>query len=44
VTGVGDAQRAWALAQVKPPVSDPERFARVLATVTALDGAYAMTP
>jgi acyl-CoA dehydrogenase len=41
-TSASDAQRAWALAQVKAPVSDPERFGRVLETVTALDGAYAM--
>jgi alkylation response protein AidB-like acyl-CoA dehydrogenase len=37
-----DAQRAWALAQVRPPASDPDRASRVLAQVVGLSGAYEM--
>jgi acyl-CoA dehydrogenase len=37
-----EAQQAWALAQVRKPVVDAERFARVWSQVTALAGAYEM--
>ena len=39
-----EAQRAWALEHVRAPVVDAERFDRVFAQVTALDGAYEMRP
>lgn len=39
-----EAQQAWALDHVRKPVVDAERFERVLAQVTALDGAYEMRP
>jgi acyl-CoA dehydrogenase len=39
-----EAQQAWALDHVRKPVTDPERTGRVLAQVTALDGAYEMRP
>ncbi len=35
-------QQAWAIAQVRGPVVDQERFARVFAQVTGLAGAYEM--
>jgi acyl-CoA dehydrogenase len=38
------AQQEWALAAVRGPVSDAERFARVWAHVKAYDGAYEMRP
>ncbi|MCX2933870.1 acyl-CoA dehydrogenase family protein [Mycobacterium sp. CVI_P3] len=37
-------QQEWALAAVRKPVSDPDRFDRVWQQVKALDGAYAMRP
>ena len=37
-----DAQAAWALAQLRRPVQDPARAARVWAQVEALSGAYEM--
>jgi acyl-CoA dehydrogenase len=38
------AQQQWALAAVRGPVSDADRFARVWAHVKAYDGAYEMRP
>ncbi|WP_199442479.1 acyl-CoA dehydrogenase [Umezawaea beigongshangensis] len=38
------AQQAWALAQIRKPVVDEERFARAWARVEALSGAYEMRP
>ena len=38
------AQQQWALAAVRRPVADPDRFARVWAHVKAYDGAYEMRP
>jgi acyl-CoA dehydrogenase len=38
------AQQAWALEHVRKPVTDADRFGRVLEQVLALDGAYAMQP
>jgi acyl-CoA dehydrogenase len=38
------AQQEWALAAVRGPVSDADRFARVWAHVKAYDGAYEMCP
>jgi alkylation response protein AidB-like acyl-CoA dehydrogenase len=38
------AQQAWALEHVRKPVTDAERFGRVLEQVVALDGVYAMQP
>lgn len=38
------AQQDWALAAVRKPVADPERFDRVWAQVKDCDGAYAMRP
>ncbi len=35
-------QQAWALAHVRKPATDAERFARVWGQVTALSGAYEM--
>jgi acyl-CoA dehydrogenase len=37
-------QQAWALAHVRKPVADAERFARVWTRVEALAGAYEMRP
>nr|WP_206612336.1 acyl-CoA dehydrogenase family protein [Prescottella agglutinans] len=39
-----DAQQQWALAAIRKPVVDPERFARVWDQVAAYDGAYEMHP
>ncbi|MBQ0894740.1 acyl-CoA dehydrogenase [Micromonospora sp. U56] len=39
-----DAQAAWALTQVRRPVADPQRTARVWSQVAALSGAYEMNP
>ncbi len=39
-----EAQRAWAVAAVRPPAGDDGRFARVWGQVAALDGAYEMRP
>lgn len=41
-TSSTEAQQAWALAHVRKPAGDTERFARVWAQVTALAGAYEM--
>ncbi len=38
------AQQDWALAAVRKPVTDPDRFDRVWQQVRAYDGAYAMRP
>ena len=38
------AQQQWALAAIRKPVVDGERFARVWDQVVAYDGAYEMTP
>jgi len=38
------AQQEWALAAVRRPVADADRFARVWAQVKAYDGAYEMRP
>ncbi len=38
------AQQEWALAHVRAPAVDAERFGRVFAQVTALSGAYEMRP
>lgn len=38
------AQQQWALAAIRKPVVDGERFARVWDQVIAYDGAYEMTP
>ena len=38
------AQQQWALAAVRRPVANPDRFARVWAHVKAYDGAYEMRP
>lgn len=38
------AQQQWALAAVRKPVTDTDRFDRVWAQVKAYDGAYAMRP
>jgi acyl-CoA dehydrogenase len=38
------AQQEWALAAVRRPVADADRFARVWAHVKAYDGAYEMRP
>lgn len=43
-TSSTEAQQAWALAQIRKPAGDGERFARVWAQVTALAGAYEMRP
>lgn len=42
--GVTDEQAALALAAVRRPVADPQRFARVWAEVEALSAAYEMNP
>jgi len=39
-----DAQQLWALAAIRKPVVDPERFARVWDQVAGYDGAYEMRP
>ncbi|MFF5174677.1 acyl-CoA dehydrogenase [Micromonospora sp. NPDC000089] len=39
-----DEQAAWALTQVRRPVADPARTARVWSQVEALSGAYEMNP
>ncbi len=38
------AQQDWALAAVRKPVTDADRFDRVWGQVKAYDGAYAMRP
>jgi acyl-CoA dehydrogenase len=38
------AQQDWALASIRKPVGDAERFTRVWERVRALDGAYEMAP
>ena len=38
------AQQDWALAAIRKPVPDAERFGRVWERVRALDGAYEMAP
>lgn len=38
------AQQAWALAAVRKPVADSDRFNRVWSEVAAYDGAYEMRP
>ena len=39
-----DAQAAWALAAIRRPAADPQRFARVWSQVEALSDAYEMHP
>ncbi|WFR71537.1 acyl-CoA dehydrogenase [Prescottella defluvii] len=39
-----DAQQQWALAAIRKPVVDSERFARVWEQVAGYDGAYEMRP
>jgi acyl-CoA dehydrogenase len=39
-----EAQRDWALAHVRQPAGDADRFARVWEAVEALAGAYEMSP
>ncbi|MEO5874869.1 MAG: acyl-CoA dehydrogenase [Streptosporangiaceae bacterium] len=39
-----DAQQEWALAQIKRPVADARRAARIWGHVEALSGAYEMNP
>lgn len=39
-----DAQQQWALANIRKPVADPERFGRVWDQVAALSGTYEMNP
>jgi acyl-CoA dehydrogenase len=39
-----EAQQQWALAAIRKPVIDDSRFERVWNQVTALSGAYTMTP
>ena len=39
-----EAQQQWALANVRKPVIDTDRFERVWEQVEALSGAYLMNP
>jgi acyl-CoA dehydrogenase len=39
-----EAQQQWALANVRKPLIDDDRFERVWDQVKALSGAYTMTP
>ncbi|MFJ9520091.1 acyl-CoA dehydrogenase family protein [Kitasatospora sp. NPDC101801] len=43
-TSTSEPQAAWALAQVRRPVADAERTAKLWARVEALSGAYEMRP
>jgi acyl-CoA dehydrogenase len=40
--GANEAQRAWAVAAVRAPITSPDRFAKVWDEVAGLSGAYAM--